>query len=244
MSNNDTRKPREFWISEHAYDDYTQQVFTEKPEDGDEYVQVIEYSAYEMLKRSIGLMGFHRGNDEWEALRKERDELHARLAQRHIIGKAYEVTRETVNRLAGELEETKEQHAIQMKVRDKVDATEIAEYRTEIFDLQKERDELKAINGFMTLGRDFNLKRVENLEKTNDELILAQEEDLKLIDEVRTALEVLGKERDEYRAALEHFASVHEKAVPSQDLITGEGSIDKLRSILAKYPNGAKKERK
>lgn len=47
---------------------------------------------------------------------KERDDLHARLSQRHIIGKAYEVTRETVNQLAGELDRTKEERDAQISI--------------------------------------------------------------------------------------------------------------------------------
>jgi DNA repair exonuclease SbcCD ATPase subunit len=48
---------------------------------------------------------------------KERDSLKAQLHHRHIVGKAYEVSRESIDRLAGELEETKAENESLKSVR-------------------------------------------------------------------------------------------------------------------------------
>lgn len=61
-------------------------------------------------------------NDRIDGLVKERDEAVSRLVHRHIIGKAYEVTRENIVRLAGELDEVRDERDRFRAALEKIDA--------------------------------------------------------------------------------------------------------------------------
>ncbi len=108
---NDEQKPKEFWIElNEEGNHYTGRLCWatypgDKPARGN-YIKVIEHAAYEALRKRLfvteGSLEFYKL--ESEQLRAERDELIARMSQRHIIGKVYDVSRETVTNLANELD--------------------------------------------------------------------------------------------------------------------------------------------
>ena len=110
----DPKSPREFWIREAGFS------FDSDVQDSDPwiggYIHVIEKSAFdvqaaeitELNKMLLRLVNTNLDN-QWDLriLRPECERLKAKLHRRHILGKAYEVSAESINRLAGELDEVK-----------------------------------------------------------------------------------------------------------------------------------------
>lgn len=72
--------------------------------------QELANANYQILHyHRLATSGVYVESEKYSGLHKELHELRARLAHRHIIGKVYDVTSESINALAGELDEVKEQ---------------------------------------------------------------------------------------------------------------------------------------
>ncbi len=125
------------------------------------------------------------------------DELRAQLAHRHIIGKAYEITAENINRLAGECDELKAEVA-QLKKQN----TELCAIETTLCkDLRELRAEVNRLTYELDKSRESHVARYADLERQLDQSIQSTSDKI-------ARIWAIEKERDELKAEVERLKNI------------------------------------